>query len=1142
MSKRHAILSKILFSCFIVILLGIGSTQMQYAEAATIVFDEGFSNTTYQDATYTNVTGWGTGAISLPRQAPYIVSTLSTSDVARDVMAVGTRAYIANGASGLCVVDISNPASPSILGSRATPNTATNVYVSGNYAYVTGTSIGIRIIDISQPTFPNAGSYDGPSYNSIFVSGRYAYVTNSNGFYIIDVLNPAATSLTGYWLTGANWFTSGVYVLGTYAYVTEVGSSTASGALRIFDVSSPASPSLVGSFGLPSWGRSVWVEGNYAYTAAYIAGLRVVNVTVKNAPTSAGVCDISHDGYLDIGIDSGFAYMADDYYGVRTIKITNPAAPTLMATCDTPVGAVSVYPVGQYLCVADGSTGLIMMRTEVAEGHLPDLYNSTGVGQSLSITASNTIVKATLSQTAALPAGTSINYYLSADNGVHWESVSPGVEHVFSYPGLNLKWKAVLATTDPTVSPVIESLSISYCTKLPAPSLSSPADGSITTDTTPTFLYSTVTGASSYRVQLDRVSSFDSEDLLNYTTGATSFTPASPLADGLWYWRVAAREASGEEGFFSLIRSLTIDSTAPTWDQEPTDRQLEFGLLFRYDLNASDLRGIDEWWINDTIHFMIDSDGIIENVTPLEVQSYGIQVWVNDTIGNTQTDIFTLSVEDTTEPDWNPDPENQVIEFGENLDYTVYASDLSDIDHYWINDTSIFDIDEDGWMTSSECPDIGIYWLEVRAYDPYGLYCSAIISITVADSTAPEWQEELSNQVLELGEIFTYDINATDLSGIASYWVNNTDFFAISSEGILSDLGNVELGIYWIEIRAYDDQGLWCSAIISITCQDTKAPTWDEPPTDIDWEYGIPLVYDLNASDPSGIVSYWISDPSAFSISLTGVITNATWLGWSDYYLEVRAYDPLGYYCSAFIWICVADTCPPCWNHEICDQYVEFAEKFRYDMNATDWSYYVYYSVNDTGLFYINDDGLVTNNTVLAVGVYGVEISAWDYHDNLIKVAFQVIVQDTTAPTWTVTPEGELLNYGDSFEKRFYAEDASGIHSWDVNNTEYFSIDIEGLMMSVKFLDPGIYNVLITLQDPYGNSLNATIQIVVLQSTITTSTTTTTSTDTSTGTSDTDTGLPPVEPTPLIYMVLGFAAIGIVVVVIVVFLSKRTRG
>jgi hypothetical protein len=82
---------------------------------------------------------------------------------------------------------------------------------------------------------------------------------------------------------------------------------------------------------------------------------------------------------------------------------------------------------------------------------------------------------------------------------------------------------------------------------------------------------------------------------------------------------------------------------------------------------------------------------------------------------------------------------------------------------------------------------------------------------------APGWDETPSNQVIAFGTPFYYDVNASDVSGIASYWINDTVNFAIDSEGRITDVTSLAVGEYGLEIRAYDPYGLYSSASIKIT-------------------------------------------------------------------------------------------------------------------------------------------------------------------------------------------------------------------------------------------------------------------------------------------------------------------------------------
>ena len=92
-----------------------------------------------------------------------------------------------------------------------------------------------------------------------------------------------------------------------------------------------------------------------------------------------------------------------------------------------------------------------------------------GVATSLVVdTTSNFIKGATLDAPASTPAHTSIDYYLSNDNGSHYFSIQPG--HAFAFPtnGNDLRWRAVLRSLSPARTPRIDSLTITELTTVTA--------------------------------------------------------------------------------------------------------------------------------------------------------------------------------------------------------------------------------------------------------------------------------------------------------------------------------------------------------------------------------------------------------------------------------------------------------------------------------------------------------------------------------------------------------------------------------------------------------------------------------------------------------------------------------------------------
>ena len=107
----------------------------------------------------------------------------------------------------------------------------------------------------------------------------------------------------------------------------------------------------------------------------------------------------------------------------------------------------------------------------------------------------------------------------------------------------------------------------------PPPQLSAPANGATGVSTTPSFSWSAVSGAASYRI----MAAVNQTDLpvgpsvnlcpgcvIDSTSTATSFTPAMALARGTrYFWQVKAQGSSGQPGIWSEQRSFLTDPTLP---------------------------------------------------------------------------------------------------------------------------------------------------------------------------------------------------------------------------------------------------------------------------------------------------------------------------------------------------------------------------------------------------------------------------------------------------------------------------------------------------------------------------------------------------------------------------------------------------
>jgi hypothetical protein len=206
-----------------------------------------------------------------------------------------------------------------LVGSCDTPGSAGGVAVSGNYAYVADGPTGLRVIDVTNPQNPIEVGYCAlPTGMATYpvVSGNYAYVANDvAGLRIIDVASPQNPTEVGHYDTPGQ--ASGVAVFGSYAYVADRYSG-----LRVIDITSSTNPTEVGYFVTPDAANCVVVSGNYAYVAGGVSGLRVINVTNPQSPAEVGYYDNKPGFTRGVALSGNYAYVANDDSGLLVCQYT----------------------------------------------------------------------------------------------------------------------------------------------------------------------------------------------------------------------------------------------------------------------------------------------------------------------------------------------------------------------------------------------------------------------------------------------------------------------------------------------------------------------------------------------------------------------------------------------------------------------------------------------------------------------------------------------------------------------------------------------------------------------------------------------------------------------------------------------------
>ncbi len=206
----------------------------------------------------------------------------------------------------------------------------------GNIIF-TGQFPGLDIIDVSQPDAPI--SIDSSTFDGEFVGGTQFLVNGDIGYALVNTLAFSDGTLPG-------------------SLIKDVPS------FQIYDLQNPASPTRIGFIDIqdfPADVRSIAVNGNYAFVACGIDGIRVVNTADKTAPYVVHALDTPGTA-MDVLIDQNILYLATNTHGLAIYDISNPVDLKLLGTAETAGLATGLTFHEDSIFVATGNTGVMQLN------------------------------------------------------------------------------------------------------------------------------------------------------------------------------------------------------------------------------------------------------------------------------------------------------------------------------------------------------------------------------------------------------------------------------------------------------------------------------------------------------------------------------------------------------------------------------------------------------------------------------------------------------------------------------------------------------------------------------------------------------------------------------------------------------------
>lgn len=281
---------------------------------------------------------------------PSIASTVDLAGTSNAISAAvsGTIGFIGRRTSAqdeFYIIDATSSTSPTVLGSLGLDGHAWGVAVTGTYAYVATGGTELYVIDVSNLSSPSiATSFDlagGGDGRDVAIKGNRLYLTRNNAgsnpvFYVYDISTPGSPSLLGSANLGAGEYDVALSETGTdFAFIASESNSQ---ELQAVNVTVPGSMGVGGSLNLTGAANAfaVAVSGTVAYLGTAGRGgadeFYVVNISTPTSPTTITSTDYDSVNVIRVANDLVFVGVDDNANELLVIDMSDPNTIDVIAT------------------------------------------------------------------------------------------------------------------------------------------------------------------------------------------------------------------------------------------------------------------------------------------------------------------------------------------------------------------------------------------------------------------------------------------------------------------------------------------------------------------------------------------------------------------------------------------------------------------------------------------------------------------------------------------------------------------------------------------------------------------------------------------------------------------------------------------
>ena len=574
------------------------------------------------------------------------------------------------------------------------------------------------------------------------------------------------------------------------------------------------------------------------------------------------------------------------------------------------------------------------------------------------------------------------------------------------------------------------------------------------------------------------------------------------LTIGTYQFKLYLNDTSGNFGE-NTVTVTVVDTTAPTvstpsdfsYDQGTTSNVISW---LPIDTNSANYTVYQNGtfytsgnWDNNTL--------INVSVDGLPFGFYEFKINLNDTSGNYIEDIVIVHVMDIA-PVITPHG-NVSYEDGTTTYDVIWTVTDYDPAYYWVHINGSEFI-SGTWSSGSVTIDFGgfsrgTYNLNFFANDTQGLQSMDSIVLTVVDTTNPSLSAGTPIFTIEQGDTsqqiswtFTdenpnnYEIKQGSNVNQTGSWTSNTP--------ITFDIQYLALGQYNLTITVYDLDGHSVNDTVTITIEDTTAPSISSPGqvTYVETDTGNQIVWnvtDFNAN-MYNITKDGLFNTSGVYTSGQSIIINVDGLAIGSYTFTLFVNDTLGNSAKDDVIVLVTDASPPTLSNEADITYEYGTSGNTLSWQATDTNN-DHYDIFINGVFNTTGSWSSSANITFSIdgftlGSYTITIDVYDTSNNKVSDIVLVDVVDTTDPILQSLPgtlqfeenvtQNTILNWTVT---DYFPNDYVVYRDYGYGNQSTFIIStpwIDGSITSVNFgiLNIDVYNFTIVFSDTSANQVS----------------------------------------------------------------------